>query len=199
MTEKHYTIPGPDGGEVTVVVRRDRRLKKSGRWQPQPDGSILLRVPYRLPEQEVKPMLEQIAARLARKQRRAARRTDDDLQARAETINRRYFGGEIEWAAIRWVGNMQHRLGSCTWSPAPPDSTLSGPTDGHIRISERIRGWPQWVVDYVIAHELAHRVHPNHSPEFWAFLSDAYPLTEKARGFIAGVGFAKGEPLSEDG
>jgi predicted metal-dependent hydrolase len=189
VTEKRYTIPGADGGEVTVVVRRDRRLKKSGRWQPQPDGAILLRVPYRLPERDIKPMLEQIAARLARKQRRTARRTDTDLQERAETVNRKYFGGKIKWAAIRWVGNMQHRLGSCTGG---------GPTDGHIRISERIRGWPQWVVDYVIAHELAHRVHPNHSPEFWAFLSDAYPLTEKARGFIAGVGFAKGEPLSED-
>jgi len=190
MTETQYTIRDPRGGEVTVTLRRDRRLKKSARWQQQPDGSILLRVPYRLPKRQIQPLLDDIAAQLTRQQALAKRRTDADLQARAEYINATYFGGQITWRAIRWVGNMQQRLGSCT---------TGGTTDGHIRISERIKDWPQWVIDYVIAHELAHRVHPNHSKAFWEFLEAAYPLTERARGFIEGVSFAEGRVIEEDG
>jgi predicted metal-dependent hydrolase len=188
MADEQHTIQGPDGGSIAVRVRRDRRLKKSARLER--DGSeYILRVPYRLPRREVNRLLADIPAQLAQSQERAANRTDDDLQARAEYINEKYFQGAVEWAAIRWVGNMRTRLGSCT---------SGGSTDGHIRISERIKGWPEWVIDYVIAHELAHRVHANHSRAFWDYLTGAYPLTERARGFIQGVGFAAGEPLAED-
>ncbi len=189
MKERVHTVQGPDGRPVKVRIRRDRRLKKTARWVREGD-EILLRIPYRLPERDIPRLLEDIAGHLARRRRQAARRTDADLQARAEYINRKYFKGEIEWTAIRWVGNMRTRLGSCT---------TGGSTDGHIRISERIRAWPQWVIDYVIAHELAHRVYPDHSPAFWEYLSRAYPLTERARGFIQGVGFANGESLDEGG
>jgi predicted metal-dependent hydrolase len=188
VTDEQHTVQGPDGNPITVRVRRDRRLKKSARLER--DGSeYILRVPCRLPRREVNRLVADIPAQLAQSQEQAARRTDADLQGRAETINQKHFNGAIEWAAIRWVGSMRTRLGSCT---------SGGPTDGHIRISERIKGWPEWVVDYVIAHELAHRVHANHSQAFWDFLSEAYPLTERARGFIQGVGFAAGEMLSED-
>jgi hypothetical protein len=84
---------------------------------------------------------------------------------------------------------MNSRLGSCT---------NGGSTDGHIRISDKIKGWPQWVIDYVIAHELVHRLHADHSKSFWKTLMEAYPKTERARGFIQGVGFTDGH-LYEDG
>ena len=64
---------------------------------------------------------------------------------------------------------------------------------GDIRISDRVKGWPGWVVEYIVAHELAHRRHPNHSKDFWA-LVNRYPKTERARGFLMGVGM---EPLQD--
>jgi predicted metal-dependent hydrolase len=53
-------------------------------------------------------------------------------------------------------------------------------------------------VDYVIAHELLHRKHPNHSRAFWDELKAAYPRTDQALGFIQGVGFAKGRNFIDD-
>ena len=195
MPEKTFTIKNIDGEPVVVTVRRDKRLKKYSRWEIRPDGSIFLRIPYRLRNREIPGLLTRIEKSLVRREKRARGvKTDTDLQARAEQINKMYFGGKIQWNAIRWVGNMNRRLGSCT---------NGGTTDGHIRISDKIRDWPRWVVDYVIAHELTHRLHSDHSPEFWKTLNEAYPKTERARGFIRGVGFAKGqgyedEPESEE-
>jgi predicted metal-dependent hydrolase len=188
MDQKH-TIQDKDSKEITVFVRRDKRLKKSSRWQWQADGSILLRVPYRFPKRQIPDLLKQITQRLDKRAQQARRRTDADLQARAKHINKKYFGGQIEWKAIRWVANMNHRLGSCT---------NGGSTDGHIRISDKIKNWPQWVIDYVIAHELVHRLHSDHSKDFWATLTEGYPKTERARGFIEGIGFAEGESYEDD-
>ena len=193
MGDKRFTIEGPDGAPLTVWVRRDRRLKKSARWQRQPDGSLLLRIPFYFPNRDIGELLTDVQTQLlrrdTRRRERARRATDLDLQVRAEEINRRYFGGRMQWNAIRWVSNMEKRLGSCT---------VGGSTHGFIRISDKIRSWPDWVVDYVIAHELVHLVHPNHSPAFWQTLERAYPLTERARGFIKGYFFARGESYNEE-
>jgi hypothetical protein len=189
MADQRYTIRDKRANLVQVNLRRDKRLTKTSRWERMPDGSLLLRIPYRLPKRRVGPLLEQIASQLDKTIALQTRRNDENLHQRAELINQRHFNGKIQWNAIRWVSNMQSRLGSCT---------RGGPTDGQIRISDKIKNWPDWVVDYVIAHELMHRKHPNHSAVFWAELKAAYPLTEKARGFIHGVGFAAGHPAEED-
>jgi predicted metal-dependent hydrolase len=189
MREKSYKITDDSGKQIDLTVRRDKRLRKSSRWEWQQDGTILLRVPYRLPNQIIQEHIDKIRNQLDRQRKLAEKRTDSELQKRAEVINQKYFGGKIQWNAIRWVSNMNTRLGSCT---------NGGSTDGHIRISDKIKSWPQWVVDYVIAHELVHRLHPNHNQRFWSMLTESYSLTEQARGFIKGVGFAEGTSYEDD-
>jgi predicted metal-dependent hydrolase len=188
MPEKKHTLQIPGQDPQSVTVRRDRRLKRNARWQRQPDGSLLLRIPYRMPNASLPGLLDSIREQLVKQKKLAVRRTDADLQARAEHINASCFNHRIQWAAIRWVKPMRTRLGSCT---------TGGTTDGHIRISEEIRDWPQWVLDYVIAHEMAHRLHPNHSKAFWQTLRQAYPRTDQARGFVKGYMFAHGRELDE--
>ena len=187
MPDKKYILTDKNGRQISVLVRRDKRLKKTSRWGWEADGSILLRVPYRFPKREIPALLKQIEAQLDKGLKRAGRRTDADLQKRAERLNQQCFEGRIEWQAIRWVSNMNSRLGSCT---------NGGSTDGHIRISDKIKGWPDWVIDYVVAHELVHRLHPDHSKDFWETLSAGYPKTERARGFIEGAGFVEGNGLA---
>jgi predicted metal-dependent hydrolase len=184
-----YTIRDARGNLIRVDLRRDKRLKKTSRWERLMDGSLVVRVPYRLPRFKVNALLEQVASQLDKTTNIRLQRTDADLQQRAELINRKHFNGSIQWNAIRWVSNMQSRLGSCT---------KGGPTDGQIRISDKIKNWPDWVIDYIIAHELMHRKHPNHSKSFWIDLRTAYPLTEQARGFIHGVGFSAGHLFEDD-
>jgi hypothetical protein len=52
-----------------------------------------------------------------------------------------------------------------------------------IRISNKLANLPQWVEDYVIVHELAHLIEPNHGPRF-KILVHRYPLAERAIGFL---------------
>ncbi len=189
MTYQRYQVKDSQGSLVIVNLKRDKRLTKTSRWERLPDGSLLLRVPYRLPNRRVNALLEQVASQLDKSIILHRQRNDAILRQRAEMVNKKYFSGKIQWNAICWVGNMQSRLGSCT---------RGGPTDGQIRISDKIKDWPVWVVDYVIAHELLHRRHSNHSAAFWNELKAAYPLAEQARGFIQGVSFASGRPLEND-
>jgi hypothetical protein len=187
MASTPYVITDESGNQFQVQIHPDRRLRKSARWTRKEGNSIILRIPYRMPRQDLEKLLEDVTRQVSRMQKQIARRTDEDLMERATLVNRRYFNSEISWNSIRWVGTMNNRLGSCT---------NGGPTDGQIRISDRIRDWPEWVVDYVVAHELAHRKHSNHGPEFWAFLRAAFPQTERALGFIEGVGFARNESIN---
>ncbi|MGQ9856668.1 MAG: M48 family metallopeptidase [Fervidobacterium sp.] len=48
-------------------------------------------------------------------------------------------------------------------------------TKGTISLNWRLIMAPIGVVEYVIVHELAHIVHPNHSPQFWGFVGKFVP------------------------
>jgi hypothetical protein len=96
-----------------------------------------------------------------------------DLETRAAQLATRYSlpkPTSVTWAEQR------SRWGSCT------------PSTGQIRISTRLAGWPPWVLDYVLVHELAHLVVADHSPAFHA-LVDRYPKAERARGFLMAKSF----------
>jgi predicted metal-dependent hydrolase len=54
-------------------------------------------------------------------------------------------------------------------------------TEGNIRLNWRLMHFSLPLIDYVIAHELAHRVEMNHSPRFWAALESIYPQCQAAR------------------
>ena len=53
------------------------------------------------------------------------------------------------------LSNAQTQWGSCTQR-------------GHVRLNWRLVQAPLTLIDYVAAHELAHLVHLDHSPRFWA-------------------------------
>lgn len=92
-----------------------------------------------------------------------------DLADRALTLARRH---DLPRAReITWSDNMLSRWGSCT------------PSSGSIRISTRLARLPDWVIDYVIVHELAHLEVSDHSSAFWR-LAHRYPKSERAIGYL---------------
>jgi predicted metal-dependent hydrolase len=99
--------------------------------------------------------------------------SDPDLLQRARRLSDLWFGGMAVPESIRWVDNQHARWGSCT------------PGDRTIRLSDRLRTMPGWVVDYVIVHELAHLLEPGHDDRFWAWVH-RYPKAERARGYLRG-------------
>jgi len=110
--------------------------------------------------------------RLERRMRRF-RPTDERLAERARALNLRHFGGRLRWTSIAYA-EMAHTWGSCTF------------TVGAIRIARRAAALPEWVLDYLLVHELAHLEHSDHGPAFHE-LENRYPLTERAKGFLMAI------------
>ena len=164
---------------VEVKVIRSKRRKKTVEARLE-SGVLVIRAPATISDAELNPIIENLKAKLEEKSQRRQQKSDEALETRARLLNRRYFGGKLTWQSIRYVTNQNKRFGSCT------------PNHGTIRISHRIGEMPAWVRDYVLVHELAHLVEPNHSRAFWD-LVNCYPKTERARGYLIATGMATDE------
>lgn len=174
----------PERPEPEVEIRRSTRRRRTVSAYREGDRIIVL-VPARLPAQEEARLVADMVARV---QRSAARRKapgDADLRVDAERLSQRYLGGLAKPTSVRWVDNQRTRWGSCT------------PTRGTIRLSSRLVGMPAYVVDYVLLHELAHLLRPDHSPAFWDLLG-GYPRLEEAKAYLDGVAFGAGLPAADD-
>ncbi|GAA1273031.1 M48 family metallopeptidase [Kitasatospora nipponensis] len=158
-----------------VEVRRSARRSRTVSAYREGDRTIVL-IPARMSLAEeqrwVAQMLERLAARESRR-----RLGDDALAERADRLSTAYLDGRARPGQVRWVTNQNSRWGSCT------------PSERSIRLSHRLQGMPEYVVDYVLLHELAHLLVPDHGPRFWSLL-EAYPKTERARGYLEGVASA---------
>lgn len=56
--------------------------------------------------------------------------------------------------------------------------------DGSIRLNWRLLHFPVPVIDYVVAHEVAHLREMNHSPRFWHLVESVYPEHKSARAYL---------------
>jgi predicted metal-dependent hydrolase len=69
------------------------------------------------------------------------------------------------------ISDLKVRWGSCT-----PKNNLN--------FNWRIIKAPTFVIDYVIVHELAHLLEPNHTPRFWNIVSVQVPRYEEAKAWL---------------
>jgi len=56
--------------------------------------------------------------------------------------------------------------------------------DGRVYFNWRLMMAPEWVIDYVVVHELCHLVHPNHSKQFWILAESTFPVCQEAKKWL---------------
>ena len=158
--------------ETRVIRSTKRRKTVSARI----DGNTLvLQVPARMSEAEVRLWAERMRERLLKRGARKDLNDSRDLDKRAQKLNRLYFDGSLQYESIVYVTNQTTKYGSCS------------PGSRRIRISHQLAQMPAFVLDYVIVHELAHLLEANHGRRFWR-LVHRYPMTERAIGYLMAVG-----------
>lgn len=84
------------------------------------------------------------------------------------------IGREVTRITIR---DQKSRWGSCA-------------RGGRLSFNWRLVMAPGWILDYVVAHEVAHLEQPNHSPAFWAVVARLNPHARDARVWLRRQGMA---------
>ncbi|POH72314.1 M48 metallopeptidase family protein [Arthrobacter glacialis] len=173
-----YSAHRRSNGDAVVVRRTARRKTGLAAFWEGPQAVIA--VPARLSLEDEQYWVPHMVAKLEASLRGGKRRlqpSDDALMQRCLFLSGKYLGSRAVPESVRWVSNQNGRWGSAT------------PARKSIRISHHVQGMPEWVVDYVLLHELSHLIHPNHSPAFWAEMAGFAEL-DRAKAFLDGASFA---------
>ena len=159
-------IPSSFSPPIRIVASRRRRRTVAARLR---SGVLELLVPDSMSIAERERWAELMQKRFERRMRRTLP-SDDRLDGRAHALNDRHFGGRLRWTSIGFA-EMARQWGSCTF------------TTGAIRVATRAANLPEWVLDYLVVHELVHLEHSDHGAAFHE-MENRYPLAERARGYL---------------
>ncbi len=162
-------LPGIGEGEIIVI--RSKRAKKNISAYRQ-GGCIVISIPARMSKSDERAIVPEMIAKIRAKEAgqtlsesALAARVGELLEALAPEITERPV-------TVAWRG-MRERWGSCTSA------------DRSIRISDRLKGAPEYVLDYLLFHEAIHLRHHDHGPEFNALL-ERFQERARASAYLAG-------------
>jgi predicted metal-dependent hydrolase len=169
VSEADTVAATQDPPPIEIRTSTRRRKTAAAHWEA---NTIVVVVPHRLSKKDRKGLADSLAARLIARRART-RPTDEALSSRAAELSARYLYGRARPVSVTWSSRQGSRWGSCTAA------------DGTIRLSDRLKGVPGWVLDAVLVHELAHLLHADHGPEFHQLVA-RYPRTGDSTLFLAG-------------
>lgn len=158
--ERTYEVIRSGRNSIGLEITRDLR--------------VLIRAPRWLTDAQIAEFAEQhwpwVEKTMPRAQRRAAQEPSEQdrealtaaAQATLPPLVREYARRmQLSPAGIRITDAKTH-FGSCS-------------SKGRICFSWRLMQYPREAVEYVVVHELAHLVHRNHGPEFYALVASVLP------------------------
>jgi len=160
-----------DGVELTVVLERKRVKNINARLH---GTTLRMSAPYHATRAEVEQAIPELARRLLRSARARHVNREEDALALARRVAQR-FPQPPEVRGVVFVTTQSARWGSYS------------PLGGTIRLNATLREMPRWVLEAVLAHELAHAFHLRHSRPFWSLLRRVCPDTDRANAFLDGV------------
>lgn len=169
--QKYRDLPHPPGkelvtGESAIYLGRSYRIEVVG------DGLNEIEFANRF----LIPALHAIKRKGAMREWYLAR-ANEKILPRVER-HAHELGVEFKRATI--VDN-RYRWGSCT-------------VHDNVTFNWRLIKAPTFVIDYIIVHELAHLIEPNHTPRFWNVVRAQVPRMEKARAWLT----ENGQILEQD-
>ncbi len=168
--------------EVKIIRSPRRRKTVSARLVKD---VILINAPAYIPDVHLEKIVAGFKDKFQRKRLREELNRSEDLLSVAKRLNEKYFDNKLKVNTIEYVTNHNSRFGCCNYRSA------------HIRISHRLGTMPKWVRDYVIVHEMAHLLEPNHGKAFRDIVS-RYELAERAKGYLMAVGLHQEDDSEDD-
>ena len=175
------TIIAPQFDRPEVEVRASSRRKKTGtaHWS---GSRIIVQIPDRVKGRERRAFVDDLVDRLM-VQRPQHAAGDGSLEERCAVLAELYNDGVVPSSA-RWVKNQQSRWASCS------------PATREIRVSNRLRQCPEWVIDAVLVHELAHLHEADHSARFYE-IANRHPRQLECGLFLDGYALGLGLRIEE--
>ena len=176
--------------ETTWNVQLIRCRRKSVGIRIDGTGEIIVRAPLRMPETEIRKVLESKRSWIEKTLQKVKTRAQEPKLTRAEVDaladqalkvippkvaeRARQIGVTFGRITIR---NQKTRWGSCS-------------AQGNLNFNCLLMLCPEDVIDYVIVHELCHRKELNHSPRFWAEVEKVLPDYKKPLKWLKNEGQA---------
>ncbi|MCK4353240.1 M48 family metallopeptidase [candidate division WOR-3 bacterium] len=157
-----------------IVIKRSATRKKTIQAKLKDEVMEIL-APLNVSEKKLNEVIKSFKHRFEKREKEKFFNRESKLPLRVQKLNQKYFGGELKFKYIKYSANQSNSFGICY------------PHRRTILINGYLKKMPQWVEDYVIVHELAHLVYPNHSKDFWKLVRQ-YPKTERAIGYLMAKG-----------
>lgn len=171
-----------------AVIHSQRRTLSI---QITPEGELVVRAPARLPQREIDRFLEEKAAWIEKTMEkvRAANQAGEEAPLRAENIQAlaRQAAKELPPRVAAYAQRMQVTYGRITIR-SQTGRWGSCSSAGNLNFNCLLMLAPESVQDYVIVHELSHRLHMDHSAAFWRTVEAVLPQYKREEAWLKSQG-----------
>lgn len=162
--------------KIELPCRIIRSARKSLSLQLKEDGSLLLRIPFSVKTADAMDFAKRNEAwifkhlsRLGRENGTNKHYVEKEIQQYKKELRPVLNHRVVYYAQLMGVTygrvairNQKTRWGSCS-------------ARGNLNFNWRLVLMPPEILDYVVVHELAHRLEMNHSPRFWGIVAQILP------------------------
>jgi predicted metal-dependent hydrolase len=155
-----------------IEIIRSKKRKKTIQARLTGEKTVRVLAPYGSNEDIIVGFVKKTVKKFALKESISGK--EGELQKRAEMLRDKYISNAPDFT-ISYSESLRTTWGKCFIR------------DKNIILNPKLGSFPLWVIDYVIIHEIAHLIFPDHGKNFRALVSK-YRLKERAVGYL----YAKG-------